>query len=695
MAAQLVSIAVAYLLYPLLIWVPGISLAYSTNLLDFRRRSLPAQLALGLLISVSCLPIVVYLLARAGTFQAVWAFYGVVWLLSLGLIVRYRQSLLDAVRRLFTQYRSVVLFLVLFLIAGGLLEVDWVMPTQVRPNLTTMDQTAHVAITDALTRTGVPPVNPFVYPGHPVKLFYYYGWYLFCSLADQLGGAIVTARAAVQAGKIYVALSVVALITAYLEILGAKLLPGIKRVRTGVAIGLLLVTGLDLLPWTFVYLRDRLRGHDLSWLLSIEWWNESVPAWVGQTLMAPHHAAGLVMCMTALLLLVGLWDQPSRKVLLIVLAALAFASAATTSVYVTMACAAGLFLWLIVAAVKGWWTDIFSYAVAGILALILFIPVAREYAAASTMAGVPLAPTIRAFFPLGWLPMVRSHAHLMLVLQFLFLPVNYFLELGFFLVAAILFWWWRRSTGEPVSKVEWLFACQCIGSLLIVTFLKATLRWNDLGMRGIIVAQFVLLLWSVPIADSLLQRGQRLTTKGSTLLRWPAVVAACLLLGFAGSLFELYNFRAHFQGPTGPATLGARDAYEWIDQHTPKNVVVLYNPDVLQEYFVALYGNRQSVADGTEYTYHFGGVAKDKSSALQDGIDVFSKGETLDKADQVTERYRVGVVVVLPTDPVWSDGSSWVWKAKPVFVGPYSRVYETTDTNDLRNTETSKDTARQ
>ena len=685
MAAQLASIAVAYLVYPLLVWVPGIALAYSTNLLDFRNRSLPTQFALGLLLSVSCLPIVIYLLARAGTFHAVWVFYGIVWLVSLALAVRYRRSLAGAIRELFTQHRGLVLFLILFLIAGALLEVDWVMPTQVRPNLTTMDETAHVAITDALTRTGVPPVNPFVYPGYPVKLFYYYGWYLFCSLANQLGGAMVTARAAVQAGKIYVALSVVALIVAYLEILAARLLPGIKRIRTSIAVGLLLVTGLDLLPFTFIYMRDKLRGRDLSWLLSIEWWNESVPAWVGQTLMAPHHAAGLVMCMTALLLLIGVWDQPSRKTLLTVLAALAFASAAATSVYVTMACAAGLLLWILVAAVKGWWSDIFRYAAAGILALILFIPVAREYAAANTMHGLPLAPTIREFFPIGWLSPLRSHTQLVMALRLVLLPLNYFLEFGFFLVGGILYWIWRRSTRKPLSKVEWLFLCQFLGSILVCTFMKATLRWNDLGMRGIVIAQFVLLLWSAPVAEALLERREKVTSEGGRLLRWPALVAFCLALGFAGSIFELYNFRAHFQGPTGPATLGARDAYEWIDQHTSKDIVVLYNPAQLQEYFVALYGHRQSVADGTEYTYHFGGVAKEKSNALQDGIDVFSKGATLDKADEVTERYHVGAIVVLPTDPVWSDSSSWVWQAQPVFVAPYARVYETTPSNDLQH----------
>jgi len=680
MTAQLVSIGVAYLLYPLLIWVPGLSLGYATDLLEFRRRSLPTQMALGLLLSISCLPILVYLLARGGTFHAVWAFFGLIWLISLVVLFRYRTAFLEAVRQLFTRYRGVVLFIVLFLIAGALFEVDWITSKQVRPNLTTMDQTAHVAITDAITRTGVPPVNPFIYPGHPVKLFYYYGWYLICSLADQLGGALVTARAAVQAGKIYEALSIVALVVAYVEILGQKLLPGIRKIRTTVAVGLLLVTGLDLLPWMFLYLVNKLRHKDISWLMSLEWWNESVPAWVGQMLMSPHHAAGLVMCMTALLLLADMWDQPARKALLIVLAALAFASAATTSVYVTMACAAGLFLWMAVAAMRGWWADIFRYAAAGILALVLFVPVAREYAAASTTHGLPIAVTVRAFSPTDvWLPTLKPslapHHQLLFALRVLALPVNYLLELGFFAVAAVLFWMWRRSTGQPLSKTEWLFACQCIGSLLLCTFFKSTVRWNDLGMRGFLVAQFVLLLWSIPIAEAILQRGETLVSSGR-LLRWPVVVAFCLALGFAGSIFEIYNLRAHFQGPVGPTTLAAYEAYEWIDHNTRTNIVVLYNPDEDQDYYNALYGHRQAISDGKQYSFLYGGISPDKTSVLQDGIDVFAKGESFDKVEGTAGRYHVGVIVVLSTDPAWNDPSSWVWKTQPVFQTPDSRVYE-------------------
>ena len=49
------------------------------------------------------------------------------------------------------------------------------------------DYTTRTAIISAITRTGVPPANPFFYPGLPIKLSYHYFWLLFSSLAKRMG----------------------------------------------------------------------------------------------------------------------------------------------------------------------------------------------------------------------------------------------------------------------------------------------------------------------------------------------------------------------------------------------------------------------------------------------------------------------------------------------------------------------------
>ena len=125
-------------------------------------------------------------MARVGGFRSVWVFYGIVWLVAAILLLRHGKQLSRAVRDLFANRRGTVVLIAICMIAGALFEMDWVSSNGVRPNLCNMDATAHVATTDALTRTGVPPVNPFVYPGYPVHLMYYYAWYIMCSLVNEL-----------------------------------------------------------------------------------------------------------------------------------------------------------------------------------------------------------------------------------------------------------------------------------------------------------------------------------------------------------------------------------------------------------------------------------------------------------------------------------------------------------------------------
>ena len=76
-----------------------------------------------------------------------------------------------------------------------------------------LDYTTRAALIDAITRTGVPPINPSYYPGHPEQLTYlYYFWYILGSLVDQLGGKWVDSRAALIASVCWCGLGLMATI---------------------------------------------------------------------------------------------------------------------------------------------------------------------------------------------------------------------------------------------------------------------------------------------------------------------------------------------------------------------------------------------------------------------------------------------------------------------------------------------------
>ena len=678
MATQAASIAIALLLFPLFLWVPGITLAYCTNLLDFRDRGIPTQLALGLLLSFACVPILNYLLILGLGFPGAWVLYGLWWAAAAFVTLRNWKAFTTAVRSLFVSYSSTVLFILVCFIAGVFFEVDWVSSNGVRPNFCSMDSTAHVAITDAILRDGIPPANPFVYPGRPVQLLYYYGWYAICSVVAKAGGAAVTARSAVQASKVFVGLGVVSLVVCFVNLVGPRLLPGIKRLKATVGIVLLAVTGLDLLPWVFQYIVYHTTGRGPGAEPSIEWWNEQVTAWLGAILMSPHHPAALVMCMTGLLMFFGLWMGPGREWVMMAVAVLAFASAATTSVYVTLAFAAGLFLWLVWAAVHGWWKDVLRLCSIGAVALLLYFPVAAELHAASRTTRSPIGFTIREFSVVDyWLPSIFKFlkgSSLIYGLRLIFLPLNYFLELGFFFVAALLFWRWRRSLEIPLSKEESTLACLATGTILVCTFLHSTIRWNDLGWRGFLVAQFVLLLWGVPVAEAIFHKLDP-DTATSILWRYKPLVAFCLIVGFSGTIVELYNLRVHFWGPYGPSTIVMRDTYEWVDKNTPRNSVVLFNPEQDSDYFSIFYGRRQATVGGLIFPFLYGGVTKQETSVLSDATDLFATGKTVDDVRRFRDLYHVNAVVVFAKDPAWKDSSSWVWKMQPAFTTQDSRVF--------------------
>ena len=602
MLDQLLSFCLAVLLFPLFICLPGWVLGYSADLFGFRQRPIAVRMSLALSLSFAVCPILVYLVVRvSGGFSTAWLIFGIVWLIAAWMAIQHRAfSVIPAV---LAEKKTIAIVAVWFVVCA-LSEIDLVIGHEVLLDLNTIDSVAHVAFTDALTRTGIPPINPFVLPGSPAHLFYYYLWYLMCSLVDQLGGAAVTARAAVQAGTFYIGLTVAGLAASMLEILGERILPGVRKIPSAMAAGLLLITGLDLVPVLFVYLLKAVFGKGSGAGASIEWWNDDqVTAWLGAILMSPHHVAGVIICFTGALLMTCLIQPvtPARRILLIVLSAVTFASAMGVSSYVTFALAAGLLLWAAMLALRREWTAVVSMAIAGTIALLLYIPFALELRSSGNMQGFPLSLTVRAFIMVDyWLPSVFTYlktanaATLIYVLRLVFLPVNYLFELGYFFVATFFYWRWRRTIDQRFSREEQLFACLAAGSVLICTFFRSTFRWNDLGWRGFLVAQFVFLIWAIHLTKALF-RSERSAILPAW-LRW--IVWSCLVIGLAGTIWDVSGFRINKQRPRGPEPEDLRDAYIWITHHTPPDTEVLYNPDTQQDNYSSQYRYPQALNAG-------------------------------------------------------------------------------------------------
>jgi hypothetical protein len=461
---QLLGLLTAVLIFPLVIWVPGWLVAKHGNVLNFDKLPLPSRLALPLLLSMAVSPVLVYLSARYLGPTGVWSIYAMIWLLAAGSLAWRWRHFFESIREVFEDHWRGGLVLLAWVLGCSFAVIDLILPHDIFRNLNILDSTAHVAFTDSITRTGVPPANPFTYPGHSLQLFYYYYWYLVCSFVDQLGGAWIPARAAVQAGSIYIGLAVAGLVVVFTNLLqGRTWFPG--GVRRNATLGwiLLAVTGLDLIPWTFLHLIHRYFQLGPGGGMSLEHWNEQVTAWMGAVVMSPHHPAALVIGLTAILFLLHLCDGELHGWswwIHVVLIGVAMSSAAGVSLYVTMALGLGLVIWMFwMLKDGGQGRGLLGLVIAGTLALALYAPFALELRASSKIESVPLQLSVRAFEVTDyWLPSIvkalKQWPASRYVLRLLFLPLNYFFEFGYFAATAILYWIWRRKLTAKLDSAE-------------------------------------------------------------------------------------------------------------------------------------------------------------------------------------------------------------------------------------------------
>ncbi len=661
-------ILLAFGLFALFLIVPGYALAYAADVFGFRKQPGAARLALSFAVSMACCPILSYTLARLGGFRLVWIAYALLWAAAAAIAVR---SFRTPVRANWKLGAAVALWAV----AGALLLGDVVLGGGVYRNGTTGDENTHVAVIDAITHSGVPPEHPGFHPGRPVRLFYYYFWFLLCSLVDQSGMGALTSHAVDEAGKLWVGMGLALLLYLYLRFQRQRIFPaGLEPSPRALWGALFLITGLDLIPVSLLVLVGQLRhgGPLLPGTLSLEHWNDDeVSAWLNVSFMAPHHVAGLLGCLVGILLVHELLETPPgrQRKILVALAGAAFASAAGMSVLVTLSVAVGMALWFGFMLLRRR-ADVPPLAAVGILAALLILPFVFELRSASYMQGPALQLTVRSFLPLDWWAASLFHipeGGIRYVLRFLLLPVNYGFELGFFLFGAFVYWRRRLRQREPLSRHEALIAALVAGSMLLCTFIKSTMGFNDLGWRGFLIAQFGLLLWSVPATEWLLAR----RIERAIVAR---VLAAALLLGAAGSLCEIAWLRVTFFGVRGEESLAWRDAYRWLDRNTPGDIRIVYNPDIRIESSNSLYGRRAAVLAGQVLGKVI--VSDAMFNELYAQVMPIFDG-TLDW-DGVRSRCRklgAAAVVVKSRDPVWKRPDGWIWRASPAFTNAHVRVY--------------------
>jgi hypothetical protein len=683
MLADLSRSLLAVCLYPLFVVIPGYSLAWLLDLCEFRRRTPAFRAALSLCLSFAVCPVTTYLAERFGSARLVWALYGAAWLYFTVVVARGWRTRPPI--RISRKDAAVAAIVLVWVVVALVSLADLQLGGRLYYSVTAMDSSLRSALGHSLA-SGIPPRNPFYFPGHPVSVRYHYFWMIPGALVERAGGGLLGARQAWIGGAVWSGIALMAVVALSFRIPFYRG-PGSFRRRALTGILLLGVTGLDIVPASIGWML-RAGGMRNGVLPSIDWWNEQVCGFVSTALWEAHYLAGLVICVTAFLLL---WEgtQRSARVRYAVVAGIALASAVGVAVYVTLVFAAFLAVWFLVAAVRKWWSEAAAYAIAGATAAVCSAP---YLLAIRGMAGGASGPAllfhVRPFSPVSVVlqSLGITHGWPLSLASLATLPLNYALELGFFFVAGIL-WWNRRQ--RPLSRAHLATATMLATSLLIATFVRSSPSTNnDLGWRGTLVAQFVLLLWAV---DAITGVAGPLKV---SLRRQLAVLA---LLGAAGTVYDVAMLRLYpwladrgvvasvgWMAPDrqlGERTYAQREAYEWLGQATPPQTRIQFNPHVIiQDTPAYLYADRPMVAayGDCRRLVIFGGepaLCPPIQAVLDRLYPEPGQPAALAGAAEACGSLPIDILVAKDTDAAWRDPRSWVWQEKPVFANRYVRLF--------------------
>lgn len=692
--ADILGVGAGFVLFGLFGFAPGYTFGWVADVFQFRERRLATRVALAVPLSIGLMPITAYLLWHVWV-GLVWVVFGACGLACAVLLARdWRRLGL----RLSRAGWAVAAIAAGWVVLGTFSLIDLQFGKRLYFPVSDFDHMTRMAFTAAIARDGVPPHNPFFFAGQPGLLRYHYFWFVSCALVDRLGGRLVTPRMSVIDGVLWSGLGLLAVIALYLRFFQARGGEQIER-RTLIACSLLGVMGLDIVPVLLVALPAY---GLLPWM---EYWNNAIWGWVSTVLWVPHDVAGLTAGLTGFLLV---WEavreeRKAQRRLAFVVGGVAFGSSVGLSVYLGGTVAVCCALWLGICVWKRWWRHAVCLAGAGVIAGILLLPWMLQilhgpHAGNGGHGGTnsfPFKFGMRAFtMPDALVP--KSRPGILTVVNTVLLPLNYFMEFGFYLVVGWLGVWrlWRR---RPWGRADWGAALLGTGSTLICTFVSSTvIANNDLGWRSALVVQFVLLLLAAEMwSEGTIGFGWREQTgPGLPRRTAPVLVSVTLVLGVMGSCYEVVMQRTYpmlidafpirrISGLSayhqlGRQTYAMRSAYEELNRMLPANAVVQADPKGgIGNVPAELYSGRQMVADVGGCGTVFGGSAQYCEDVILPQLKPLfddRRAMSLGDAEKVCREFSITALLFEDTDPVWKDKSSWIWQVTPMIGNDYVRV---------------------
>jgi hypothetical protein len=497
---------------------------------------------------------------------------------------------------------------------------------------------AKIAIIDAMTRQGLPPVNPvFGEFGAPGRLAYYYLWHF--SAAELALPLHISGWEADIGLTWFTAFASLTLMMGIAVWLGGRSYAAILVVALAAATSLRTTLGL---------LFDR------SGLEPFLQAPNGFAGWLFQSAWAPQHLMSASCVVAAMLLIVLYVQRPSlaRLVTLVLLVVAGFESSSyvggVTFGIAALAAAPLLFSGVTPArrvAVIG------GLAVAAGLALLIAAPFIRDQFATVGARGDGSPIVLHHFEVLG--AMVPSPLRRVLDIPaywFILLPLEF---PATYIAGAIALVVLRRTLAAGPEKTATAVFIALAATGLVVSWLAVSTVGsnNDLGLRAVLPAAMVLI---VATAAAMVRAPLR------------ALIAATALGGLLLSLPDLgWMIRSNVAGtPAADAQVFAQAPELWtaVRRYAEPAARVANNPLFLQDLTPwpanmswALLANRSSCFAGSEMAIPFAPLPPARRDAIAaQFIRVFAGQGTPADVDAMAKEFACDVVVVVPRDGAWT-----------------------------------------
>lgn len=671
--SDLIQITSSSFVWLLLFTTQGYLIGYVSNFLYFKHRTLATQLIWSACLAISCTPAITNLCTlllgvRFGVaINVVLAAAGMVLMTSVTMKRRARRAGHPANIR--TMKAAAVINLAWIVLAIAML-VDVQIGHKLYVSVLMYDHSLKIALADGIARNGVPPINPTFHPAHATPYYYHYFWPLLCTICSAIIGSpydtrVSTLGGVVASGAIF--LNSFFLITTYFR---NKAFPRVK--------GWLYMSGLVLIGNCYavvtLFINTVVHAYNGKIVPSLSWWStDQISPILQSMLWVPHHMTSLmagVVCSIALLDLIRKNDT-SPNFLMILLAACCAASSLGLSALVAAGFAGVWAICFIRTCLRRNARGAIAIFCTGLAAAVISIPYFREFGGAKAGNAGQLVLAVRQFdlvdIIFGAQTSLPDWLHQ--ACNFIALPLNYLFGFGFILFAAVKLLRSRSfTTPDSTSDRQFFLYAGCGLTLLLGSFIRMNLNHNDFGWRIILLAQLTLLFWAAVYTYQ----------KISNRTRFSLLEIFFIAIGIITTAHGLFLDRTSaFYCLDGDRIYSIRALYEDLNRKLPLQAIVQHNPKPtfwMLDVYSSLYAHRQCVCEED-----IKGIAtvpdQQEYRAVIKDLDQLFDGVGYAQAQQIIEQYKIDVVIVKDSDPVWHATNAWTDNFPIVSQNEHARAY--------------------